>query len=236
MGLPEATQIYGFLQRPSLVDFPGSISAVLFTSGCNFSCGYCHNAPLMGSREAGLSADELRMAIDRFRKKDWIDGVTITGGEPTLVPHLPQLVTWFKDQGLRVKLDTNGSHPDMLEGLLDQLDYVAMDVKCALEHYRSFVSYGQSERIRGSVDLLKAGNTAYEFRTTVLASFHTRSEMLSIGKLIEGAACYTLQPFVPRDNLPDPALRTLPRTSPDLLKEYAQLMHPYARTIKIAGR
>ncbi len=236
MRLPEQTNIYGYLQRPSLVDFPGHIAAVLFTTGCNFSCGYCHNAPLMGKREAGLTSDELTRAVIRFKQHDWIDGVTISGGEPTLVEHLPALVMWLKEQGLKVKLDTNGSNPDMLETLLDTLDYVAMDIKCALSSYPEFVSYHHTDRIERSAALLKTWDKPYEFRTTILDSFHTDEQMRGIGELIRGAYQYTLQPFVPRDNLPDPAMRTMKRTSPDLLQQFAKDMQPYADKVVIKGR
>lgn len=234
--LPEETNIYGFLRRPSLVDFPGHIAAVFFTSGCNFSCGYCHNAPMMGSREAGLSALEVDAAVRRFREHDWINGVTVTGGEPTLVPHLPDMVRWFRSQGLRVKLDTNGSNPEMLKEMLPYLDYIAMDVKCALESYPEFVLYSNTDAIRRSIDLLVAWDGTAEFRTTVIDSFHTETQMRAIGELIRGAKRYALQPFVPRDNLPDPAMRSMPRTSPDLLQRYAELMRPFAHEVVLRGR
>ncbi len=233
--LPLETGIYGYLQKPSLVDYPGHITAVYFTSGCNFRCGYCHNAPLLGKRTAGLSAEELKATVKRFKTKDWINGVTVSGGEPTLLEHLPQLIRWFKDQNLEVKLDTNGSNPQMLKGLLPDLDYVAMDIKCALESYPDFVSYHRTDNIQQSVDLLLEWEGHAEFRTTVLEDFHTADQMERIMELIEGADTYTLQPFVPRDNLPDPEMRTKKRTSPDLLHRYAQMMAPCARTVTIKG-
>ncbi len=231
--MPEQTGVYGFLQKPSLVDYPGHIAAVYFTSGCNIICGY--NAPLLGKRTAGLTLEELKKTVDKFKLKDWINGVTITGGEPTLLPHLPALVRWFKDQGLEVKLDTNGSHPEMLEKMLPSLDYIAMDIKCSLSSYPEFVSYHKVENIQASVDLLKGWEGKAEFRTTVLEDFHTEEQMKEIMKLIEGADTYTLQPFVPRDNLPDLSMRAMNRTSPDLLKHYAQMMAPCVGQVTIKG-
>lgn len=235
MILPEKTGIYGYLQRPSLVDFPGQLAMVCFTAGCNFSCGYCHNAPLMGQRAAGLSAAELQSALLRFRKKDWITGVTVTGGEPTLLEQLPALIRWLKGSGLKVKLDTNGSHPAMLEELLPYVDYIAMDVKCALEDYPSFVQYHDNGSISRSIDLLRDWDGEYEFRTTILEAFHDEAQMLRIGEMIRGARRYTLQPFVPRENLPDPAMRSMKRTSPDLLSSYADLLRTFVEQVQIKG-
>lgn len=234
--LPEETGVYGYLQKPSLVDFPSHISGVFFTAGCNFSCGYCHNAPLMGTRSSGLSAQEFAQAVEKMKRSDWISGVTISGGEPTLLEHLPQIVRWLRQQGLAVKLDTNGSNPRMLEELLDELDYVAMDIKCAPESYGEFVGYQRSDRIIESVRLLSTWKGTSELRTTVVASFHDTEQMLSIGNLIEGCELYTLQPFVPRDNLPDVQLRSEPRTPAGLLDEYARLLEPYAKRVEIKGR
>ncbi len=233
--LPERTGVYGYLQRPSLVDYPGHIAAVYFTSGCNFTCGYCHNAPLLGERTAGLSLGELKETVERFKVRDWINGVTITGGEPSLLPHLPALVSWFKEQNLDVKLDTNGSNPRLLKRMLPYLDYVAMDIKCALSSYPTFVSYNKTENIQASVDILKEWNGISEFRTTILEEFHSEEQMRQIIELIDGVALYTLQPFVPRDNLPDVSMRTMNRTSPDLLKSYAQMLAPHAGQVTIKG-
>jgi pyruvate formate lyase activating enzyme len=233
---PDRSPFYGYLQKPSLVDFPGKITAVFFTSGCNFSCGYCHNAPLLGKVKSGLDTGTFTEAVRKFMTTDWVTGITLSGGEPTLSSDLPFYIRWLKDRGLAVKLDTNGSNPAMLEKIIDDLDYIAMDVKCSLENYPSFVKFTDTDAITASIQLIRDQAADYEFRTTIIEAFHTPSEMHAIGKLIKGAKRYTLQPFLPRDDLPDKAYRTMRRTSPDLLKEYCSLMEPYARNIIWKGR
>ena len=230
----EATSVYGFLKSPSMVDFQGHLAAVFFTSGCNFACGFCHNAALMAKQQAGLSWDRLKRAVENFQR-NWVDGVVITGGEPTLAPDLGDLIEYFRARGLAVKLDTNGSRPDVLREVLPQVDLVAMDVKCSAEQYPGFVGFQEPDRIRESIRLIKEGAPAHEFRTTVLDSFHTDAEIERIGALIASASRHVVQAFVPREDLPDPDLRTVPRTSPDRLSEVRQLLEPYVEKVVIRG-
>ncbi len=204
--------VHAYLKRPSMVDFPGRMAAVFFTSGCNFRCGYCHNAVALGSRRPGLIWEALGEACDRFAEQ-WVKAVVVTGGEPTLWKELPRLIDFFKERGFAVKLDTNGSDPEMLEKLLPRLDYVAMDIKCGLSTYAELVQYHRPEVIARSVALIIGGGIDYEFRTTLLESVHDEEEMAAIAELIQGASRYVLQPFLPRDDLPDVALRSTPRTS-----------------------
>nr|MDA3834293.1 radical SAM protein [Spirochaetales bacterium] len=180
---------------------------------------------------------EFTAAVEHFQKSDWITGVTLSGGEPTCNTHLPELIAWLHSRGLHIKLDTNGSNPDMLSKILPLLDYVAMDIKCSLDNYPSFVGYPHAEKIQESVHLLLLWDRGTaEFRTTVLESYHNKKELGDMGKLLSGANHYTLQPFVPRENLPDPALRTQPRTSPQFLKQAADIMKPYVKQVSIKGR
>jgi len=234
--LPEQTPLFGFLQKPSLVDFPGKISAVFFTSGCNFTCGYCHNAPLLGVKKQGLKKDDFVKAVRKFRETDWISGVTITGGEPTLCPDIPIIISWLKSLGLAVKLDTNGSNPAMLKELLPLVDYIAMDIKCSLPAYPNFVRYNKIDNISTSVELIKSHALDYEFRTTIIEALHTNEEMHKIGALIKGATRYTLQPFLPREDLPGIEYRTMKRTSPDLLAKYRDMMAPYVQKVVWKGK
>ncbi|NQT58385.1 MAG: anaerobic ribonucleoside-triphosphate reductase activating protein [Bacteroidetes bacterium] len=234
--IPEQTPLFGFLQRPSLVDFPGKISAVFFTSGCNFTCGYCHNAPLLGVKKQGLQRDVFAKAIRKFRETDWVTGVTLTGGEPTLCPDIPIIISWLKSQGLAVKLDTNGSNPTMLKELLPFVDYIAMDIKCTIPAYPEFVGFNNTDYIATSVELIKTHAANYEFRTTIIENFHSDEEMHKIGSLIDGAKRYTLQPFLPREGLPGKEYRTMKRTSPDLLSRYRDLMAPYAENVVWKGK
>lgn len=228
--LPDRTSLFGYLQNPSLVDFPGRLSAVFFTTGCNFQCRFCHNASLLGTPnpEKGLRASELHRIITRFRSSSWINGVTLTGGEPTLCEDLPELVAWMRSIGLAVKLDTNGSHPEMLARIIGDLDYVAMDIKCRWDDYPSLTRFADTAAIARSMEIIRSSGVDYEFRTTILESLHTPETMHELGRMISGAKRYVLQQFVPRENLPDIVLRTTPRTSPDHLEMLQGIMKQYA--------
>ncbi len=229
-----STSIYGFLKNPSMVDFPGRLSAVFFTSGCNFRCGFCHNATLMGKRREGLSWDRLKEACRRF-KGDWVNAVSISGGEPTLAPDLLELIRFFKGHGFAVKLDSNGSNPDVLKEALPLIDYLAMDVKCALDSYPDFVHFGKPDAIARSIQLVIASGVEHEFRTTVLESYHSDAQMESIAESVRGAGRFVLQPFLPRDELPEKRYTAEPRTSPERLRELESLMTGHVDRVEVRG-
>ena len=231
--MDEFSYIYGVLKQPSLVDFPGHHAVVLFTSGCNFTCGFCHNAELIEQRK-GLTWSRLE-TLCREHAAQWVDAAVITGGEPTLHPDLDSLIAFLRKFGWAIKLDTNGSRPDVLARILSLVDYVAMDVKSDLEHYPEWTGFKQTEAIQKSIELLKSGDTAYELRTTVVDSFHDAGQMEQIGKMIEGTEQYYLQPFVPRETLPDAALRKKSRTSDDLLESYKSIITSYVQHVTIRG-
>lgn len=226
--------VFGALAHPSMVDFPGRIAVVLFTTGCNFRCGFCHNAALLGQTQPGYSWEDLD-ALCRHHRAKWVDGAVISGGEPTLSDELPRLVDMLTTHGFGVKLDTNGSRPAVLKRLLPQLDYLAMDVKCALASYPDFVAYTDTDRIRQSIDLLLNWSGNYEFRCTLLPDIHSDAELHSMGEAVRGARRFVLQPFVPRDTLPDEALRRTPRTPPDALRHAGHILEPYVQTVIVRG-
>ncbi len=218
-----------------MVDYPGRFAAVFFTSGCNFGCGFCHNATLMGKKQAGLSWEQLEDACAKF-KKDWVNGVVITGGEPTCTDDLPALIRFFKDRyGFAVKLDTNGSNPDQLAECLPHVDYVAMDVKCGLSAYSAIVHYSDTGKIQRSIDLIREQARDYEFRTTVIESVHTDDQMDEIKETIHGSKRYALQAFIPRDELPGREYRALPRTTSARLHQLRDRMAGCADEICLRG-
>jgi len=218
-----------------MVDYPGRFAAVFFTSGCNFACGFCHNAALIGRQSAGLPRERITAACEKF-KKDWVNGVVITGGEPTCSADLPELIDLFRNGfGFPVKLDTNGSDPDRLEAVLPLVDYVAMDIKCGLSAYASETGFPHPDRILRSIELLRTKARDYEFRTTVIEAVHTDEQMDEIGRMIKGSRRYALQPFIPRDDLPDRKYRTLKRTSAARLKELKNRMNGCAEEILLRG-
>ena len=185
--------LIGGFQKTSLLDFPEKISAIVFTAGCNFRCGYCHNPELINS--IAPVQDVLEFLKTRIGK---LDGVVITGGEPCLQKDLPEFIREIKSLGFAVKLDTNGSFPEVLERVMPDLDYVAMDIKAPLEKYPLIVNRQLDvEKIRKSIEMLMGCGIDYEFRTTVVESQLGFDDFEKIGKLLNGAKRYYLQKFIP---------------------------------------
>ena len=203
--------VHAWLRNPSMVDYPGHLAAVFFTAGCNFACGFCHNAELMGKPREGSTWEKLAAACQRFAD-DWVTAAVITGGEPTLSDELPTLIRFLKKRGWRVKLDTNGSNPDMLATCLHLLDYVAMDLKTDFKGYPSLTGYGDTDALQRSMELIRLQAADYEFRTTLIVGVHNADTLSAMLPLVEGAKRYVLQPFIPSETLPGVRFRTLPRT------------------------
>jgi len=197
----------GGLQKSSLIDYPDLISCIVFTQGCNFRCGYCHNPELVDP-ENWEEPILVSIVLDFLKKRvDKLDAVVVTGGEPTLHPDLLDFLKEVKDLGFKVKLDTNGTNPDMLsEGLKEGLiDYIAMDAKAPLHKY-AFIANRDVliSDIRRSIDLIMQKAPDYEFRTTVVKDQLTYEDIMLIGKMLKGAKKYYLQRFIPsKTNSPD---------------------------------
>ncbi|HCX28006.1 MAG TPA: anaerobic ribonucleoside-triphosphate reductase activating protein [Candidatus Portnoybacteria bacterium] len=196
---------FGGLQKLTLIDYPGKVAATIFTVGCNFLCPYCHNPelvdPIKIKDQPKLSEKEILKFLTS--RQGLLEGVCITGGEPTLSAELPEFISKIKALGFLIKLDTNGSSPEMLARLLSErlVDYVAMDIKAPLEKYKKIVG-GQAslEDIQRSVELTRSAPD-YEFRTTVLPVLHSPKDILSIGRWLQGAKKYYLQQFQPTKTL-----------------------------------
>ncbi len=187
------------LQKLTLLDFPGKLAATVFFGGCNFRCPFCHNASLvLRPAEAEKISEEQFFSFLKSRIGK-LEGVCITGGEPTLYPELPSLIKKIKDMGFAVKLDTNGTSPDMLESLVSRglIDYVAMDIKNSPEKYplTSGVTNVDMSKIERSVAFLLSDKVDYEFRTTVVRELHTPADFLAISEWIKGAKRMFLQSF-----------------------------------------
>jgi pyruvate formate lyase activating enzyme len=233
--MSNSSSIYAYLEKPSMVDYPGRFAAVFFISGCAFTCGFCHNATLMGKKQAGLSREKLEAACSRF-KKAWVNGIVLTGGEPTTATDLVELIRFFKEHfGFSVKLDTNGSNPERLAECLPLVDYVAMDIKCGLSSYPEFVGFPGIGKIQQSVNLIRDNAKDYEFRTTVIEAVHTDEQMNEIYDVINGSKRYTMQAFIPRDELPDEQYRAMPRTTAARLHKLKDLMSGCAGEILLRG-
>ncbi|NLL67377.1 MAG: anaerobic ribonucleoside-triphosphate reductase activating protein [Clostridiaceae bacterium] len=185
------------LQKSSMIDYPGNISAVVFTQGCNMNCGYCHNRCLIGatSKNETILQDDI-IAFLKTRR-GLLDGVVISGGEPTLQKDIPQFLDIIKGMGFKTKLDTNGTNPECLKILLENklLDYVAMDIKAPLCKYRKVCcSPVDTRKISESISILKEDQVEYEFRTTYTPEL-CDEDLMDISETIKGAHKYVLQQY-----------------------------------------
>ena len=189
----------GGLLKNSMVDYPGKLSCGIFLSGCNFDCPYCHNPDLVKDC-SGRSADFDPANIYRFieNRKGFLDGVVISGGEPTLQKDLFELCRRIKNMGFPVKLDTNGSRPRVIKSLIDEglVDYIAMDLKTDLRSYATYIKANcNTSAIFASIEIIMDSAIAYEFRTTCVKPIVTPTVIKNISRLIKGASFYALQRF-----------------------------------------
>ncbi len=220
-------EIKGFLET-SFLDWPGKICSVLFLAGCNFRCPYCHNHPLIfhPGQFASISLKEILRRLHSF--KGWIDGVCLTGGEPTLHADLPLLIRKIKENGFPVKLDTNGSCPEMLEKLIDEgkLDFVSMDVKGPLDPFSYRRATGlpvDLSLISKSIEILKRGKVEYQFRMTIVPQLHSAEEIQTLGEQLRAGRRLTLQNFNPENPL-DPSFKKTVPYDPKVLKEMEKMV------------
>ena len=215
-------EIKGFLET-SFSDWPGKLCSVLFLPYCNFRCPYCHNHPLVFHPEQ-YSTIPLEDILGRLCSlRNWIDGVCLTGGEPTLHTDLPLLIREIKRNRFSAKLDTNGSNPQMLENLIEigEIDFVSMDVKAPLDLFRYSRSTGLSTNltpILESIEILKRGKVEYEFRMTVVPGLHREEDIQTLGDQLRVGRRFILQNFNPENPL-DPSLKNVVPYDPEALKK-----------------
>lgn len=228
-------RICGF-QKTTLLDFPGHVAATVFTGGCNFRCPFCHNAGLVLDPEGQSVIPEEEVLAHLRKRRGMLEGVCITGGEPTLQPDLAGFIGKLKELGYLVKLDTNGYRPRVLQELIEKklVDYVAMDVKASVKNYpRACGCAGMDvSRIEESIAILKSGSVPYEFRTTVVDGIHTVEEFESIGRLLEGSSAYYLQGFEESENVMCAGFRAFPA---ETMKEMAEIVGKYVDKAAIRG-
>jgi pyruvate formate lyase activating enzyme len=221
--------------KDSLVDWPGKISAVVFLGGCNFRCPYCYNADLV-LRPERLPDIELDQIADYLISNPLLDGVVVSGGEPTIHPDLPELIRWLRGFNLAVKLDTNGSNPEMLRELLEEglVDYVAMDLKAPLdgECYRRTTGADCVEKVKESIEILMNDSVPYEFRTTVVPGLLTEEDVIRMAKQVRGARRYALQQFKPAKELVGILENTDPYP-PELLRRLARRIRSYVGEVEV---
>jgi pyruvate formate lyase activating enzyme len=227
--------IKGFLGT-SLIDYPGKVAAVVFLSGCNLRCGFCHNSVLV-SAGADLEDVALRELIDGLRRRrKLLEGVVVSGGEPTVNPHLPWLLRELKSTGLEVKLDTNGLRPEVLAELLASrlVDYAAVDMKLAPARYAAQLGAPADapELLAATVDLLRRSRIAYEYRTTCVPGMVGESDIETIARVIQGAPAYYLQQFIPT-HVEDPQLAARPAYPREVLERFVSVAQRYVANVSI---
>lgn len=210
----------GGLQKLSLVDFPGRVSAVVFTTGCVFRCGFCYNKNLVEPPFApDISTDTIFSFLEK--RKHVLDGIVITGGEPTLHADLPDFIRNIHALGYEIKLDSNGYFPERLQAILASglVSYVAMDIKAPQQRYASVtdVLMFDMDRIRQSIRIIMQSGVPYEFRSTLIEGIHSLEDVEEMARLISGASAYYLQKFQPTDSLLDPAYEKKTAPSADFL-------------------
>lgn len=222
------------LQKLTLLDFPDKVACTLFTFGCNFRCPFCHNASLvLADRADDLIIEEEDLFAFLGSRRGILEGVCVSGGEPTLQPDLPRLLHRIKDMGFATKLDTNGYRPRVLRSLLEEglLDYVAMDVKNSLPLYPKTVGIARFDTtpIAESMALLMEGSLPFEFRTTLVKGLHTKESIAEIGRQVAGEEAFFLQSFEDSGNLIGEGLTGFDRQETEELLTVLQQYVPHAR-------
>ena len=227
---------FGGLQKLTLLDYPEHVACTIFTIGCNFRCPFCHNNSLVIGRSESIDTLSEHEVIEFLTKrKNVLEGVCITGGEPLLQNGIVEFIKQVKALGYKVKLDTNGAFPDRLREIVEAqlVDYVAMDVKNSRELYAKTVGCGVDiDAICASVEYLKSGVVDYEFRTTVTGSFHTENSIEQTAKWLQGAKRWYLQQFVDSGDLID---NTVVGCNEQTLRKYLEIATKFVPDTQLRG-
>ncbi len=228
-------QIRG-LQKTTLLDYPGYVASTVFLGGCNFRCPFCHNMDLATNPSSVPQIMEQDILSFLESRRGILDGICITGGEPTMSLGLIPFIQQVRSLGYKIKLDTNGYFPSVIKDMLcmNLLDYIAMDIKSSPSGYQTAVGLDSIDMsiIEKSIQLIMQSNVSYEFRTTVIREYHDDSVMTEIGQLIQGADQYFLQSFLDSDQVPN---HTLHACSKEMLMHFQELLQPYVKHVSLRG-
>ncbi len=228
-------QIHG-LNKTTLLDYPGKLACTIFTGNCNFRCAFCQNESLVLNPSSQPVIKEEEIFAHLTKRKNILQGVCITGGEPTLQPDLPEFIRKIKDLGLAVKLDTNGYRPEVLKKLAEDglIDMVAMDIKAEPSGYAAITQIKDidMDRICDSVDFLIHGKLPYEFRTTVVAEYFNTDSAKDLGMWLAGSRAYFLQNFKDSESVMVSGLHS--RTKEELL-EYREILSKTIDKVELRG-
>ena len=232
---PHDLHFFG-IQKLSLLDYPTKMATTLFTGGCNFKCPFCHNRDLvfLDENENEIPLDDIFSFLNE--RKNILDGVCISGGEPLLQKGLKDFIIQVKKLGLSIKVDTNGSQYEKLKELIDEglIDYVAMDIKNSKDKYAMTIDVNGFDlsAVEKSVELLKESKVDYEFRTTIVKEFHTLDDMKKIGEWLKGAKRYFLQSYVDSENVIKKGLHAHDKAT---LEQFRELLTNYIEHVELRG-
>jgi len=240
--------IIGGLEKLTLLDYPDHLAAIIFTQGCNFRCHFCYNPMLVLPQSGGdeknkkekgfspLSTEDLFLFLkERYGR---LEGVVITGGEPTLHPDLPAFIKQIKNIGYLVKLDTNGTNPEMLAELINDklIDYIAMDLKAPLDKYEKTVSVKLDwDNIKKSVKIISESGLPYEFRTTVVPGLLVKEDFHKMGEIIKGLDKWYLQNFKSDTDLVNSNYKKQKGFSAKEMAEFAAIGREYVKLCEVRG-
>lgn len=225
----------GGLQKFSLIDYPGKVACIVFTQGCNFRCGYCHNPELVIPNQFSPAISEEKIFNFLRSRQEYLQGVVVSGGEPTLQKDLAVFLGKIKQLGYLIKLDTNGSHPDRLGRLIHSklVDYIAMDVKTSLGRYQEMIDARvDGEKIRASIDIIIHSGLHHEFRTTVVKPYCSYDDLSEVQRMIQGSRRYRLQKIRLDDKILDKGILTQTHYSED---EFKHLQHIFQTDQPLEG-
>lgn len=230
--------LLGGLQKLSLIDYPGELSAVVFTKGCNFECGYCYNRELVKIDKSSLREDQedlLSLSKEDFfdflkKRKDKLDAVVISGGEPTIHNDLEEFIYRIRKMGYKIKLDTNGTAPEVVASLLNGglLDHIAMDIKASPDNYSLVAGVRVDlKNILKSIKIITKGGIPYEFRTTLAPVFFNKNELEGTGEMIRGARNWYLQKFILADDIIDERVKEKGSFTDTQMEEFRKIGEKY---------
>ncbi len=226
----------GGLQKMTTVDYPGKIAATVFSIGCNFRCPYCHNPELVLpekiKKHPKIKESEFFKFLDK--RVDLLEGVCITGGEPTINSDLPEFISNIKKKGFLVKLDTNGTNHKMVKELIDKdlIDYISMDIKTSIKKYDKLKAKNLIPEIKKSVNIIKNSNKDYEFRTTIVPGIVDEKDIKEIGQWLKGVKKFVLQQFIPGKTL-DPAFEKIKPYSEQKLKKMTNILERTIENVEV---
>ena len=210
----------GGFNKLTTQDFPGNLACIIFTSGCNFNCEYCYNRDLVESKAPEIDQDEIFSYLEE--RKNMLDGVVISGGEPTIWDDLIPFIKKIREYGFKVKLDTNGYRPEVLKEIIDNklVDYIAMDIKAIFNEYFKVIKKDiDTDKLLESIELIKKSNIDHEFRTTIIKGIHTIEDLEKMIDLVDGDPYY-LQNFRMEDTVKAKKMEGFTEEELKNIKEY----------------